>query len=200
VLIPLTSIGPDTAGQLSASFHDNFNKLADAGYFQREYRSAIRRVIMEGAENADIWGGGGWVCCFLRQEKRGSGRFGHQQQFFAPTRETHFFLHIFSIGPSLAETANKINEWEAADSVASGYSARFSGGGQGMPTILNTVIKSTWGTVFISSGSYTRIITPDGLTHGYHSAGTNYLPGVHLCAVIPLAIIADIQSALTVRV
>lgn len=199
VLIPLTPIGPDTDGQLSVSFHEGFDRLADAGYFERQHRSSIRRVIMEAAENAAIWGGTGWVCCFLRQEKRGAGRFGHQQKFFIPAQHTHLFLHVFSIGPSLAKTTGEANEWDAADIVALGRSSRLSGGGRGMPTILNTVIQSTWGTVSISSGGYTRVITPDGLTREYYSAGIDYLPGVHLCAVIPLAVIADVQSALTAQ-
>lgn len=194
VLVPLTSVGPETDGQLLSAFHDNFNRLADAGYFEQEHRSQLRQVIMEAAENADIWGGGGWVCCFLRQEKRGSGRFGHQQDSFVPARETHLFLHVFSIGSSLADTVGIENEWEAAEIITAGYSARFSGGGQGMPSILNTVIQSTQGTVFISSKNYTRIITPDSLVREYISAGTDYLPGVHLCAVIPLAVISKIQS------
>ncbi|MCB9420766.1 MAG: hypothetical protein H6667_13245 [Ardenticatenaceae bacterium] len=198
VLIPMIPINSSTQGQLSAAFHKGFDKLANAGNFKLQHRSALRRVIMEAGENADIWGGGGWVCCFLRQEKRGTRGFGHQQKYFVPAQHTHLFLHVFSIGPSLAETINETHEWDAAERVATGNSARLSGGGRGMPTILDTIIQSTWGTVSISSGNYTRIITPDGLTREYHSAGTDYLPGVHLCAIIPLAVIADIQSNLTV--
>lgn len=199
VLIPLIAIGSDTNGQLSTSFHTGFNRLADAGFVKHKHRSPLRQVVMEAAENADIWGGGGWVCCFLRQENRGVGRFGHQEKHFVPAQHTHLFLHVFSIGPSLAETINEANEWDAAASVATGNSARLSGGGRGMPMILNTIIQSTWGTVSISSGNYTRIITPDGLTREYHSAGTDYLPGMHLCAIIPLAVVADIHSTLTIQ-
>jgi hypothetical protein len=137
VLVPLTPIGSDTNGQLLSSFHTRFDRLADAGYFERRHRSALRRVIMEAAENADIWGGGGWVCCFLRQEKRGIGGFGHQQKTFSAARETHFFLHVFCIGSSLAESLNEVNEWDAAASVTVGRSARLSGGGRG--SILNFV-------------------------------------------------------------
>jgi hypothetical protein len=194
VFIPLSPVGPETGGQLSAQFHENFDRLAAAGYFKPEHRSSLRRVLMEAAENADIWGEHGQVVCFLRQEKRGAGRFGHQDRAFSPVRETHLFLHVFSLGPSLAETTGQSNEWEAAAAVARGYSARSSGGGNGMSGILRTITESAVGTAFISSGNYTLIITPDGLVREYLSAGTDYLPGVHLCAVIPLAVISQIQS------
>jgi hypothetical protein len=149
---------------------------------------------MEAAENADIWGGGGRIACFLRQEKRGTSRFGHQDRTFSPARETHLFLHVFSIGPTLAETTGKGSEWEAAIAIAEGFSTRPSSGGNGMPRILQAITETTSGTVFISSGNYTRIITPDGLVREFLSAGTDYLPGVHLCAVIPLAVVSQIQS------
>jgi hypothetical protein len=193
VFIPLSPIGLETSGQLPAEFYGNFEKLANAGYFKPEHRSSLRRIIMEAAENADIWGGGGRIACFLRQEKRGTGRFGHQDRRFSPARETHLFLHVFSIGPSLADTTRKESEWEAAIAVAKGFSTRSSGGGNGMPGILKTITETAIGTVFISSGNYTRIITPDGLVREFLSAGTDYLPGVHLCAVIPLAVISRIQ-------
>jgi hypothetical protein len=196
VFIPLSPIGPETGGQLSAQFHRNFDRLAQAGYFKPEHRSSLRRIIMEAAENADIWGECGRVACFLRQEKRGTRRFGHQDRAFSPARETHLFLHVFSIGPTLAETTGIGSEWEAAIAVTEGYSARSSGGGHGMPGILRVITESAVGTAFISSGNYTRIITPDGLVREYLSAGTDYLPGVHLCAVIPLAVISQIQPNL----
>jgi hypothetical protein len=193
IFIPLCPVGPDTGGQLSSQFHQGFNRLADAGYFKHEHRSSLRRMIMEAAENADVWGGGGWIACFLRQEKRGAGRFGHQNSTFSPARETHLFLHVFSIGATLAETTHKRSEWEAAMAVADGYSGRLTGGGKGMPYILKTITESAVGTAYICSGNYTCIITPDGLVREYLSAGSEYLPGVHLCAVIPLAIIAELQ-------
>jgi hypothetical protein len=193
VLIPLTFIGSNNDGQLTTEFHNNFNRLADAGYFEKNHREAIRKVVMEAAENADNWGGGGWVCCFLRQEKRGTeGRFGNLEENFIPAQHTHLFLHVFSVGCSLAQAMGQKNEWDAADLITNGNSARQNNGGRGIPAILNTVINSAWGTVSISSGKYTRIITPDGLTREYHSAGTDYLPGVHLCGVIPLAIVSNI--------
>jgi len=201
VLIPLTFIGTNNDGQLTTEFHNNFDRLADAGYFETQYRSAIRRVVMEAAENADNWGGGGWVCCFLRQEKRGtSSSFGNIEENFIPAQHTHLFLHVFSIGSGLARAMGQENEWDAADLIANGNSARQTSGGRGFPAIINTVINSALGTISISSGKYNRIITPDGLTREYHSAGTDYLPGVHLCAVIPLAIISNIEEALRVQI
>ncbi len=200
VLIPLTFIGHDNDGQLTTEFHNNFDRLATAGYFEKEHRSAIRKVVMEAAENADNWGGGGWVCCFLRQEKRGAGHFGHLEENFIPAQHTHLFLHVFSVSSGLAQAMNQENEWDAADLIANGNSARETNGGRGFPIILNTVINTAWGTVSISSGKYTRIITPDGLTREYHSAGTDYLPGMHLCAVIPLAIISNIQETLIAQI
>lgn len=196
VFIPLTPIGPETGGQLSAQFHRNFDKLAEAGYFKRQHRSSLRRIIMEAAENADIWGECGWVACFLRQEKRGTGQFGHQSRAFSPERETHLFLHVFSMGPTLADTTGKGSEWEAAVAIADGYSARSSGGGNGMPRIIREITESDLGTAFISTGNYTRITTPDGLVREYLSAGADYLPGVHICAVIPLAVVAQIPPSL----
>jgi hypothetical protein len=193
VLIPLSSIGPQTGGQLSAEFHRQFDKLATAGFFKPEHRSSIRRIIMEAAENADMWGGCGWVACFLRQEKRGAGRFGHKNQAFSPARETHLFLHVFSLGPTLAESTRMRNEWEAAGAVVAGYSARSSGGGNGIPGILKTITQSAIGTAFISSGNYIRIVTPDEMVREFLSAGSDYLPGVHICAVIPLAVVAHIR-------
>jgi hypothetical protein len=202
VLIPLTFIGSVNSGQLTTEFHNNFNRLADAGYFKQEHRSAIRKVVMEAAENADNWGGGGWVCCFLRQEKLGhsEGRFRIPANDFIPAQHTHFFVHVFSTGPSLAQAMKQEYEWDAADLIAKGISSRGSNGGRGFPAILNTVIDSSWGTVSISSANYNRIITPDGLTREYYSAGADYLPGMHLCAVIPLKIISDIQKTITAQI
>lgn len=200
VLVPVTYIGSTTDGQLVAGFHNNFDRLAEAGYVKEEHREAIRKVIMEAAENADNWGGGGWVCCFLRQEKRGLGNFGNLQQTFIPAQHTHLFFHVFSIGSGLAQTMEEETEWDAVNLIANGRSARQTNGGRGIPIILDTVLNSAWGTVSISSKAYNRIITPDGLTREYHSAGTDYLPGVHICAVIPLAIVSDIQAALKMQI
>jgi hypothetical protein len=201
VLIPLTFIGPTNNGQLTTEFHANFDRLANAGYFKQDHRSAIRKVLMEAAENADNWGGGGWVCCFLRQEKlgHGEGSFGNLEDNFIPAQHTHLFIHVFSIGPGLAQVMNQENEWDAADLIAEGNSTRQGNGGRGFPAILNTIINSSWGTVSISSENYNRIITPDGLTHEYYSAGTDYLPGMHLCAVIPLKIISSIQETMAAQ-
>ncbi len=201
VLIPLTFVGSVNNGQLTSEFHNNFDRLADAGYVKQEHRSAIRKVVMEAAENADNWGGGGWVCCFLRQEKLGrlEGSFGNLEDNFVPAQHTHFFLHVFSTGAGLAQAMNQGNEWDAADLIAKGNSTRERNGGRGFPAILNTVINSSWGTVSISSANYHRIITPDGLTREYYSAGTDYLPGMHLCAVIPLKIISNIQEIITAQ-
>jgi hypothetical protein len=193
VLVPLSAVGPETGGQLSQSFHDSFNKLADAGQINRSFRSSIRLLIMEAAENADIWGRRGWLACFLRQEKRGKVRF-HSDASFLPERETHLFLHVYTIGRTLAESLRMSNEWDAAIAVSKGYSARGSGGGRGMPSILRTITESALGTAFICSGNYTRIITPDQFVREYHSAGADYLPGVHICAVIPLTVISQPQS------
>jgi len=196
VLVPLTYIGPQTHGQLSNNFYHRFNQLLAAGIVQDKYRSSLLDVVMEATANADQWGGGGWVIAFLRQEKRGVQNFGHRNQSgFSPVAETHLYLHVFSIGPTLAQTTGKDTEWEAATAVVQGYSLRQSGGGLGMPRIIEIVTKSTQGTVYISSGGYIRLITPDSLAREFSSAGTHYLPGVHLCAVVPLAYIANIQSA-----
>jgi hypothetical protein len=102
-------------------------------------------------------------------------------------------LHVFSVGATLAETTNKGSEWEAATAVADGYSGRLTGGGRGMPYILKTITESAIGTAYVCSGNCTCIITPDGLVREYLSAGSEYLPGVHLCAVIPLAVIAELK-------
>ena len=99
----------------------------------------------------------------------------------------------------MAKTTGEANEWGAAEIVASGRSARLSGGGRGMPSILDTIVQTAQGTVAMYTGGYTRITTPDGLTREYHSAGIDYLPGVHLCAIVPLAVISDVQSMLTVQ-
>jgi hypothetical protein len=157
---------------------------------------------MEAAENADNWGGGGWICCFLRQEKLGSteGKFGNPINNFIPAQHTHFFVHVFSAGSSLAQVMKLDHEWDAADLIAQGNSSRGSHGGRGFPAILNTVINSSWGTISISSANYNRIITPDGLTREYYSAGTDYLPGMHLCAVIPLKIISNIEETIIAQV
>lgn len=146
---------------------------------------------MEAAENADVWGNGGWVSCYLRQEKRGIEGFGHLSVNFDPAKETHLFIDVFTLGPTLSSTLKLENEWEAAQAISSGLSARVSGGGRGIPYILNNIINMAIGTVFISSGPYTRIATPDGLVREFQSAGTDYLPGVHMCAIVPLAVVAQ---------
>lgn len=196
VLVPLTYIGTETQGQLSTEFHVRFNELLFAGVVQSSYRFPLRDIVMEAAANADQYGGGGWVIAFLRQEKRGAQNFGHRNQMnFSAVAETHLYLHVFSIGSTLAETTGLPSEWEAANAVVEGYSTRQSGGGLGMPRIVEFVTATTQGTVYISSGGYSRLITPDGLAREFSSAGSLYLPGVHLCAVIPLAVISEIPAA-----
>ena len=195
VLVPLTYVGKQTHGQLSNEFHDRFTQLLDAGVVLQPYRSSLRDVVMEAAANADQWGDGGWIIAFLRQEKGGKGSFGHRNQVgFSALADTHLYLHVLSIGPTLAQTTGLSTEWEAANEVIQGFSSRESGGGLGMPRIIEIVIKETIGTIMVSSGGYSRIITPDGLAHEFSSAGSHYLPGVHLCAVVPLAHIADLRS------
>jgi len=194
VLVPLTSVGPETKGQLSSEFHQRFDNLAVAGRIRAEFRSPLRLVIGEAAENADTWGGGrGWVACFLRQESRGTRRFGHQDAAFNPTRETHLLLHVISVGPSLAASLDLESEQDATDAVMIGFSTQ-PGGGNGMPAILRTITRSAAGTVYLSTGDYTRIISPDGMIREYRSAGSPYLPGVHLCGIVPLAVVSDWQS------
>jgi len=198
VLVPLSRVDGSTYGQLTQTFHENFDALAAAGLFDDVHRSSIRRVIMEAAENADIWGNGGWVSCFLRQEKRGATGFGHQSTAFEPSRETHLFINVFSLGATIAGALNMLNEWEAVDAVTVGWSSRGVPGGKGIPHILSTITRLSLGTVFISSGAYSRIHSPDGLTREYLAAGTDYLPGVHLCAVIPVAVISKINPDPTI--
>lgn len=195
VFIPLTAVGPGTDGQLPARFHEGFTRLAAAGLIQQKQRSDLRRVVMEAAENADIWGEAGWVACFLRQEKRGRAGFGHRKVSFDPARVTHLFLHVFTVGPSLAEVTGIDTEWNAAAAVLQSYSVRTSGGGSGFPVILKTVNTASQGTLFVRTGNYTRIHTPDGLAREFRTSGTDYLPGVHLAAVIPLVAVSDIARA-----
>ncbi len=193
VLVPLTRVDGSTNGQLTQTFHENFDALATAGLFEDVHRSSIRRVIMEAAENADIWGNGGWVSCFLRQEKRGAANFGHKTTIFDPSRETHLFINVFSLGATIGSALNMATEWEAADAVTIGWSSRGVAGGKGFPHILSTITRLSLGTVFISSGAYTRIHSPDGLIREHLAVGSDYLPGVHLCAVIPVAVISKIN-------
>jgi len=193
VLIPLTSVGAHTFGQLNREFHENFERLVSAGLVNQNIRPELRRIIMEAAENADTWGGGGWVTCFLRQETRGKRGFGHGEIDFSPARETHLFIHVFSIGKSLAETTRKTTEWEATSVVLEGFSSRSATGGLGMPGILQSITRNAYGTAQVKSNGYTMIITPDSLVREFHSYGSDYLPGVHLCAVIPLAVISNIE-------
>lgn len=199
VLVPLNSVGSATNGQLAKDFHERFNRLAAAGKFERRNRTALRQVVMEAAENADIWGGGGWVVCFLRQEKRGAKRFGHRSTTFSPARETHLFIHVFSIGYSLADTLDYDTEWEAVQAVTSGKSSRTSGGGRGLPSILHIVTQEALGTVCIVTGNYTHIVTPDGIVRAFHSAGSDYLPGVHISAIVPLAVISQLDRVTPTR-
>jgi hypothetical protein len=185
VLIPLTIVGPENNGQLSQVFFDRFRLLAKAGHIEPSKQSPIRQVIMEAAENADTWGGRGYISAFLRQENRGRRGFQYDKSF-QPQRETHLFIHVFSIQGSLGSTLG-MSEREAAYAVESGTSARLGEFGQGMPFIVNTITQKTSGTVFINSGGFTRILSPDGLGRDFLSVGTDYLPGVHLGVVIPLA-------------
>lgn len=196
VLIPLTYIGATTSGQLSSRFHTYFNSLSDAGLVKECYRPVIRNVVMEAAENADAWGGQGWITCFLRQEKRGKAKWGHNNDLgdFDPTRETHLFIHVFSIGSTLAQSTGFDTEWDAADHVTNGFSTRSLYGGNGIPNILRTVTQNSMGTVFMISGPYTRIISPDGLVREFMTAGSKFLPGFHLGTVIPLAVISDFNK------
>jgi hypothetical protein len=193
VMTPLTYVGASTSGQLSSRFHTCFNSLSDAGLIKECYRPVIRNVIMEAAENADSWGGQGWITCFLRQEKRGKAKWGHNNDF-DPKRETHLFIHVFSIGSTLAKSTGYDTEWDAADHVTNGFSTRSLYGGNGIPKILKTVTQNSMGTVFMISGSYTRIISPDGLVREFMTAGSEFLPGFHLGAVIPLAVISDFSN------
>jgi hypothetical protein len=195
VLIPLTVVNAATVGQLNIHFHQQFDHLADAGRIQHEFRKIIRKLIMESAENTDSWGGGGYVVAFLRQEGRGQRGF-HKQNNYDPIRDTHLFIHVCSLEGSLGTTLG-CSEIEAVDAIRDGSSARTNGMGMGMPFIISTVTQKALGTVFINSGGFTRVVSPDGINRDFHSAGNDYLPGVHLCAVIPLACVADVSQALS---
>jgi hypothetical protein len=193
VLVPLTAVDASSYGQLAQGFHSAFDKLVKAGRVEEQHRSALRMIVMEAAENADSWGGGrGWAACFLRQETRGTGRWGAKERSFTPARDSHLFIHVFSIGPTLAESTGHTTEWEAAVAISVGQSARPTGGGTGMPNILQTVTERALGTVFLNSGNYIRIVSPDGIVREHVSRGSAYLPGVHLCALVPLAVVSGI--------
>jgi len=195
VLIPMTIVNATTVGQLGDNFHDQYDRLAAAGRILPKHRKGIRDLIMESAENADSWGGGGYVAAFLRQEGRGQGGF-HKKTNYDPIRDTHLFIHVCSLEGSLGTTLG-CSEIEAVDAIRDGSSARANGVGLGMPFIISTVTQEALGTVFINSGGFTRVISPDGINRDFHSAGNDYLPGVHLCAVIPLACVADVSQALS---
>ena len=197
ILIPLTIVGPESDGQLSDAFFNHFDRLAKAGRIDQSQRSPIRQVIMEAAENADTWGGRGYISAYLRQENRGRRGFQYEKDF-QPERETHLFIHVFSIQGSLG-AALSMSERDAAYAIEDGASARRGRLGQGMPFIINTVTQEdTKGTVFINSGGFTRIVSPDGLGRDFLSVGSDYLPGVHLGAIIPIAVISKTAKRLYV--
>lgn len=195
VLVPMTVVNATTGGQLGDKFLNQYNRLAAAGRIKPELRKEIRDLIGESAENADSWGGGGYIVAFLRQEGRGQSGF-HKKSHYDPIRDTHLFIHVYSLEGSLGTTLG-CSEIEAADAIRDGSSARANGTGMGMPFIILTVTQKALGTVFINSGGFTRVISPDGINRDFHSAGNDYLPGVHLCAVIPLACVGDVSQAIS---
>ncbi|MEM6379206.1 MAG: hypothetical protein AAF705_13415, partial [Bacteroidota bacterium] len=190
VLVPLTFVGDQTGGQLADDFFRSFEKLLKVGRIELKWRSPLKRIIMEAAENADTWGNGrGYVSVFLRQE--GLGKMGfHETEDFVPERDTHLFIHVFSAANSLGSTLN-MSEQEAANEIQSGRSSRLSAGGQGIPYIVENTVSNALGTVLINSGGFNRIISPNGMIYDSFSAGMNFLPGVHLGLILPLAVLSD---------
>ena len=196
-IVPFTGVDASSYGQLSDVFHTRFDALADKGSVAREYRSPLRQVVMDLAENGSEYGKGCWVGCFLRQEKgRSAGAKGHHDSAsFDPRQHTHLFINCFTVGPSLAEVTGHKTEWEAAQAVLSGsYTSRSTGGGSGMESIMSTVVESARGTVYLNSRNYARIVSPNGIVHEYILGGDQYLPGVHTCLLVPLAAVAQLRQ------
>lgn len=196
-IVPFTGVGIATYGQLSDLFHTRFDVIADRGTIGKEYRSPLRQVVMDLAENAAQYGNGGYVGCFLRQEKgRAAGTKGRADMLaFNPRRHSHLFVNCFTLGPSLSEVTGHASEWAAAQAVlGGGFTSRATGGGSGMETIMRTVVDSATGTVYLNSRNYVRVVSPNGLVHEYTLGGDQYLPGVHICLLIPLAIVAQLHQ------
>ncbi len=197
-IVPFTKIGPATNGQLSDLFYIRFDAMSARGAIGREFCSPLRQVVMNLAENAADYGRGGYIGCFLRQEKGRTaglkGRFGGSN-LFDPRKHTHLFINCFTLGPSLSEVTDHPNEWSAAEAVlGGGFTSRINGGGSGMETIMRTVVEGATGTVYLNSKNYVRVITPDGIVREYNLGGDLYLPGVHICTLIPLAVVAQLYA------
>jgi hypothetical protein len=196
-IVPFTEVGSATYGQLSDLFHARFDVFADRGTIRKEYRGPLRQVVMDLAENAAEYGNGGYVGCFLRQEKgRAAGTKGRADGvIFDPRRHTHLFINCFTLGPSLSEVTGHTSEWAAAQAVlGGGFTSRATGGGSGMETVMHTVVESATGTVYLNSRNYVRVISPNGLVHEYMLGGDQYLPGVHICLLVPLAAVAQLRQ------
>ena len=195
-IVPFTGIGTATNGQLSDLFHFRFDALSARGAIGREFRSPLRQVVMNLAENAADYGHGGFIGCFLRQEKgKSAGTKGRLvgSNLFDPRKHTHLFINCFTLGPSLSEVTGYANEWLAAGAVlGEGFTSRANGGGSGMETIMRTVVERATGTVYLNSKNYVRVISPDGIVRENTLGGDLYLPGVHICALIPLAVVAQL--------
>jgi hypothetical protein len=158
---------------------------------------------MEAAENGANYGGGCWVACFLRQEKRAPREPVHRKRLaqFTAWRNAHLFIHTFTVGPTFKDTARQPTEWQAMRAILEeGFSARSGAGSVGVQHVIATVRDQSLGTVHINSGNYIARIGPDGLLREETLAGENYLPGVHLIMVIPLVTIsmfAELASSST---
>ena len=196
-IVPFTGIGTATNGQLSDLFHFRFDALSARGSIGREFRSPLRQVVMDLAENAAEYGEGGYIGCFLRQEKgRAAGIKGRAGSFlFDPRRHTHLFINCFTLGPSLSAVTGHTSEWSAAQAVlGGGFTSRAQGGGNGMETVMSTVVERAAGTVYLNSKNYVRVVLPNGIVHEYMLGGELYLPGVHICSLIPLAVVAQLYQ------
>ncbi|MGQ9572732.1 MAG: hypothetical protein ACUVV3_06045 [Dehalococcoidia bacterium] len=196
-IVPFIGVDASSYGQLSDVFHARFDALADKGSVAREYRSALRQVVMDLAENGFEYGKGCWVGCFLRQEKgRSAGTKGcPDSASFDPRQHTHLFINCFTVGPSLAEVTGHATEWDAAQAVLSGgFTSRPTGGGSGIESVMRTVVESARGTAYLGSRNYVRIVSPNGIVHEYVLGGDQYLPGVHICLLVPLAVVAQLRQ------
>lgn len=197
IVVPYTQVGPSTSGQLSNTFHHQYDILAEKGSIGNDYRSPIRQVIMGLAENGSEYGNGGYIGCFLRQEKGKPTSIGKRTDDFPfePRQHTHLFINCFTLGKSLAEVTKHAHEWESAQAVLGGFTSRVDGGGSGMQNVMQTVIESAKGSVFVNSKNYVRLVLPNGMVHEYTQGGDLYLPGVHFCLVIPLAVVSELGRA-----
>lgn len=187
VLVPMTPMPPTGDGQLPRSLAEGLRRLFSEAGVDAGHSSALYKVIMEATDNAQSWGGGGWIGAFIRQEKRRRLGFGVSTTF-NPAQESHLIVSVVTVGQTFAESSGMSREAEAVSAAFGGFSGRGDGGGgRGVPLIVRTVTEQCLGTVVISSGNYTRIATPDGLIREQLSGGAKTLPGTHVCIMVPLA-------------